>query len=522
MEHRKVNKTEHKGKKGLAAFLFSRIFIFGLMVLLQLLFFVFFAYSTIDYKIIEIIISVLKIVLIVYIVNDESDPTMKMIWILFIALMPALGTLMYLYVKFQFNTIKMKKRMEHIYLKTDRYLQPSIQLYNDLQIQEKQVSMIAKYIYDQTGCPVYRNTDITYFECGESKYKALIEAIDEAKDFIFIEYFIIEEGRVWNSILRILEKKVQQGVEVRVMYDGLCSLSRLEVGYFKKLRKKGIKAKPFAPARPFFTTNQNNRDHRKILVVDGKLAFTGGINLADEYMNINSKFGYWKDTAVMLKGDAARSFTLLFLQMWNVSEKSIESFDKYLNVSIPILRENTGYVIGYGDDPIGNERIGEYVYLHIANTANKYLHIVSPYLVLDNVMLSSLKFASKRGVDVKLILPGIPDKAYAYCLARTYYLELLEAGVEIYEYTPGFTHAKMFISDDEKATVGTINLDYRSLFLHFENGCFIYKDKVITEIEADFQEMLSLSKRVSIMECRNRPFLYKACGKLLRLLAPLM
>ena len=273
---------------------------------------------------------------------------------------------------------------------------------------------------------------------------------------------------------------------------------------------------------PFFTTQQNNRDHRKILVIDGKVAFTGGINLADEYMNIVERFGYWKDTGVMLKGDAVRSFTLLFLQMWNVTEKNIEGYSRYLNIAIPTPETAEGYVMGYGDDPYGKERVGESVYLHMINTSTKYLHIVSPYLVIDNVMMSSLKFAAKRGVDVKIIMPGIPDKEYAYCLARTYYAELIEAGVEIYEFTPGFTHAKMFISDDEKATVGTINLDYRSLFLHFEDGCFIYKNKVINRIEEDYQKMLSASKRVSLMDCRNRPTYYKICGMLLRLLAPLM
>ena len=191
-------------------------------------------------------------------------------------------------------------------------------------------------------------------------------------------------------------------------------------------------------------------------------------------------------------------------------------------MQIPLLYSNSGYVVGYGDDPFGRERIGESVYLHIINTANRYIHIVTPYLVIDNVMMSSLKFAAKRGVDVKIVMPGIPDKAYAYCLARTYYSELIEAGVEIYEFTPGFTHAKMFISDDEKATVGTTNLDYRSLFLHFENGCFIYKNDAILEMERDYQNMLSDSRKVSLMECRNRPVYYKACGKLLRLLAPLM
>lgn len=522
MEHRKVNKPEHKGKKGLAAFLFSRIFIFGLMVALQVLVFVLLAYNASLSKGMSYFISFMQFVVVIYIVNDKSDPTMKLIWVIFIMFVPALGILMYFYAKFQLGSIILKKRLEHIDVRSERYLQPDQNIYNDLQIQDKQVSMIAKYIYDNTGCPVYRNTEVTYLNCGEEKYRALIEQLEEAQDFIFMEYFIIEEGRVWNSILRVLEKKVQQGVEVRVMYDGLCSLTKLPIGYFKKLRKKGIKSKTFAPARPFFTTQQNNRDHRKILVIDGKVAFTGGINLADEYMNVIDRFGYWKDTAVMLRGDAARSYTLMFLQMWNVSEKTIGNFDRYLDVEIPLQFPNNGYVIGYGDDPFGKERIGESVYLHIINTANRYLHIVTPYLVIDNVMMSSLKFAAKRGVDVKIVMPGIPDKAYAYCIARTYYNELIEAGVEIYEYTPGFTHAKMFISDDEKATVGTINLDYRSLFLHFENGCFIYKNKTILDIEQDYQQMLSESKKVSLIECRNRPIVYKACGKLLRLLAPLM
>ncbi len=522
MEHRKLNKTKQKGKTGLATFLFSRIFIFGLMVALQVMIFVFLAYNASANKYVSYFVILLQFILVIYIVNDKSDPTMKLIWVIFIMFVPALGILMYLYAKFQPGAAHLKKRLENIYIKSERYLQPDQNIYNELQIQEKQVSMIAKYVYDHTGCPVYRNTDVTYFNCGEEKYKALIEQLEEAKDFIFMEYFIIEEGRVWNSILRILEKKVQQGVEVRVMYDGLCSLTKLPIGYFKKLRKKGMKSKPFAQVIPFFTTQQNNRDHRKILIIDGKVAFTGGINLADEYMNVVEKFGYWKDTAVMLKGDAARSYTLMFLQMWNVSEKTIGNFDKYLDIDIPIQYPNNGYVIGYGDIPYSKERIGESVYLHIINTANRYLHIVTPYLVIDNVMMASLKFAAKRGVDVKIVMPGIPDKAYAYCLARTYYNELIEAGVEIYEYTPGFTHAKMFISDDEKATVGTINLDYRSLYLHFENGCFIYKNKAILDIEADYQEMLTNSKKISLIECRNRPLYYKACGKLLRLLAPLM
>lgn len=521
MEHRKMNKMEHKGKKGLAAFLFSRTFIFGLMVVLQVGIFIIFAYNATISKNLSYIITVLTILLVIYIVNDDSDPTMKLIWVIFISFMPALGTLMYLYFRLQPGSIKLKKRLEHIDLKSQRYLLPDQSLYNELQIQDKQVSQIAKYVYDNTGCPIYRNTNITYFNCGESKYKALVEQLEEAQDFIFMEYFIIEEGRVWNSILRILEKKVQQGVEVRIMYDGLCSLTKLPIGYFKKLRKKGIKSKPFAPARPFFTTQQNNRDHRKILVIDGKVAFTGGINLADEYMNVVEKFGYWKDTAVMLKGDAARSYTLLFLQMWNVTERTIGNFDRYLDVEIPFQYPNNGYVLGYGDDPFGEERIGESVYLHIINTATRYLHIVTPYLVIDNVMMSSLKFAAKRGVDVKIVMPGIPDKAYAYCLARTYYKELIEAGVEIYEYTPGFTHAKMFISDDEKATVGTINLDYRSLTHHFENAIWMYNNNVIWDIKQDYFNTLEKCHEVSYQDSRKKTVLEHILLPILRLISPL-
>lgn len=522
MSAKRVLSQKHKGKKGLAAFLFSRFFLLGLMVVLQVLMFVFFAYNASVEKNLNYVIMVLQFVLIIYIANDKSDPTMKLVWIMFIMFVPAIGCMMYLYFMLQPGSLMLKKRLEHINLNSGKYLDPDQNIYNELQILDKQVSSLTKYVYENTGCPVYKNTDVTYLESGEKKYGILLDELKKAKKFIFLEYFIIEQGEVWDSVLEVLCEKIREGVEVRVMYDGLCSLSKLPIGYFKKLRELGIKSKPFAPARPFFTTQQNNRDHRKILVIDGKVAFTGGINLADEYMNIVERFGYWKDTGVMLKGDAVRSFTLLFLQMWNVTEKNIEGYSRYLNITIPTPETADGYVMGYGDDPYGKERVGESVYLHMINTATKYLHIVSPYLVIDNVMMSSLKFAAKRGVDVKIIMPGIPDKEYAYCLARTYYAELIEAGVEIYEFTPGFTHAKMFISDDEKATVGTINLDYRSLFLHFEDGCFIYKNKVINRIEEDYQKMLSASKRVSLMDCRNRPTYYKICGMLLRLLAPLM
>lgn len=274
--------------------------------------------------------------------------------------------------------------------------------------------------------------------------------------------------------------------------------------------------------RPFVSTLHNNRDHRKIIVIDGTVAFTGGINLADEYMNLKQRFGYWKDVAVMLRGDAAKSYTLMFLRMWNLDSRNVEYFDKYIDVPKLQIQNSQGYVLGYADEPFDNENVGESVYLHMLNNAKRYVHIVTPYLIIDNVMMNALKFAAKRGVEVIIVMPGIPDKSYAFCVARTYYEELIEAGVKIYEFTPGFTHAKMFIVDDEKATVGTVNLDYRSLYLHFECGAYFIRNPEIYRMEEDYQDMLKRSRSISMMECHNRPLYYKFAGKLLRLIAPLL
>ena len=468
-QHRKINKPENRGKEGIGSFIFSRSFVFFLMLALQVALFILITYYASSSRIIYIVIYIIMLGIIVYIINDDSDPNMKLLWVILLLLVPAFGTLMYLYFRFQPASHSLKKKLKKINIKSERYLAQDKRMLGELYLQNKNIASLANFVYESNDLPVYRNTEVTYFRSGEEKYKALIEKLEEAQDFIFIEYFIIGRGKVWDSILRILEKKVQQGVEVRVMYDGLCSFSKLDIGYYKKLQKKGIKAKPFAPARPFITTNQNNRDHRKILVVDGKIAFTGGINLSDEYMNVVEHYGYWKDTAVMVEGDAAKSYTLLFLKMWNVSENTIQNFDRYLNVDIPPIYPDSGYVMAYADNPFNHYQVGHSVYLDIINNATRYCHIITPYLVLDNITMNALKFAAKRGVDVKIIMPGIPDKHYAYCLARTYYKELIRWGVEIYEYSPGFTHAKVFVADDEVATVGTYNLDYRSLYLHFEN-----------------------------------------------------
>ena len=277
----------------------------------------------------------------------------------------------------------------------------------------------------------------------------------------------------------------------------------------------------FSPVKPALSTTQNNRDHRKILVIDGKVAFNGGINLGDEYINKIERFGHWKDTAVMITGDAVKSFTLMFLQMWNINERNHDDFKKYIHIGVE--EQNVkGYVMPYGDSPLDNENVGETVYLDILATAKKYVHIMTPYLIIDNEMMTALTYAAKRGIDVKLILPHIPDKKSAFMLARTYYPELLEAGVKIYEYTPGFVHAKVFASDDVKAVVGTINLDFRSLYLHFECGTFFYKVPTISFIEEDFQATLKKCKQITMEDYHKLNILYKIGGGFLKLIAPLM
>ena len=327
---------------------------------------------------------------------------------------------------------------------------------------------------------------------------------------------------MWNTILDILEEKVKLGVDVRVMYDDVGCIFNLPSHYADSLRKKGIKCVVFNRYIPVFSTVFNNRDHRKILVIDGNAAFTGGINFADEYINEKQRFGYWKDNGVRITGKAVYSMIQMFLQMWNATELLPEQYESYLTDMSTELKRELGFVIPYADSPYDHENVGEEVYCHILNHAKKYVHIMTPYLILDREMLDALCRAAKSEIDVKIIMPHIPDKWYAFAVAKTYYEELIEAGVKIYEFTPGFVHAKIFVSDDDTATVGTINLDYRSLFLHFECGTFIYNNPIVHDVEADFQKTLTQCERVSVADVKKiSPFMF-ICGRVLRLIAPLM
>ena len=465
--------------------------------------------------------TILTAILVIYILNKNENPSFKLAWMVLLIISPVFGALFYLFVKFQLESKLINYKLLKIIDETQAHLSQDEEVINELEEVNMQVANLAKYMVNIGGYPIYKNTDIKYFSLGEEKFEEMKKQIKKAEKFIFMEYFIVEESYMWNSILELLEDKVKKGVEVRFMYDGMCSLSLLPYDYPEFIKGKGIKCKMFSPIKPVLSTAQNNRDHRKILVIDGKIAFNGGINLGDEYINRIERFGHWKDTAVMLKGDAVKSFTLMFLQMWNINEKNHDEFEKYISVA----REEQnveGYVMPYGDSPLDNENVGENVYLDILATAKKYVHIMTPYLIIDNEMMTALTYAAKRGIDVKLILPSIPDKKSAFMLARTYYPELMKAGVKIYEYTPGFVHAKVFTSDDEKAVVGTINLDFRSLYLHFECATFFYNVPTISSIEEDFQLTLTKCKQITMDDYNKLDIFYKIGGGFLKLIAPLM
>lgn len=511
-----------KGRRGALRLIFGRTTLIVLMFLVQilLLLYVVKAFSKyVPFFFGGYVAFGLCITLII--INKTGNPEMKLSWAVVTLLLPVLGGVLYLYVEMHPGHRMLEWRLKQIFAETADCAPQDAEVYAALQQADMGTARLAEYVRKNGNTPIYGNTRVKYFPLGEDKFAELLEQLTQAKEFIFMEYFIVKEGHMWREVLRILEEKAAAGVEVRVMYDGTCALFNLPYRYPEELEKKGIQCKMFSPIHPILSTHYNNRDHRKIAVIDGKVGFTGGVNIGDEYINRTKPHGHWKDTAVMLEGDAVQGLTLMFLQLWNVEGKKTEDYRKYLQKKETGVREE-GFVIPYGDSPFDEEQVGETVYMDILNRAKEYVHIMTPYLIIDQNMMFALCYAAKRGVDVKLILPHIPDKKFAFALAKSHYKELLSAGVRIYEYTPGFVHAKVFSSDGEKAVVGTINLDYRSLYLHFECAAFLYRVAEIARIEEDFQATLGKCQEVKPEELKKEPLLLRVEGWLLKVLAPLM
>ena len=518
-------KAKYKRKSMVFRVLFSRTMITFILLLVQIVYLVGILFRLGSYSSYVLLASsILGALLVILIISSNGRAEFEFVWVITICVLPVFGVLLYLFVLLNPGGIGLEKLLKRRILETQDYLATTPAVQEKLNGSKKEISQIAAYLQNTGGFPAYQNTALTYYPLGEDKYQDLLLELKKAEKFIFIEYFIIDEGIVWDSILEILKEKAEQGVEVRVMYDGTCTVALLPYNYPKKLKSYGIKAKVFAPIKPLLSTHQNFRDHRKILVIDGKTAFTGGVNLADEYMNLRELYGHWKDTAIKLTGDAVRTLTVLFLRNWNMSERGTENYEAYLNE--PLAKKDKqhadGFVIPYGDEPTNHEDIAEDVYRYLINGAKDYVHIMSPYFIVDSEMLSAITFAAKRGVDVKLLLPHIPDKKIPFMMAHTYYRTLLAAGVEIYEYTPGFVHAKVMVSDDRKAVVGTINMDYRSLYHHFECGVLMYKHPVIEEIEQDYENTLKISQQITLADYEKISLLSRFMGRVFRLFEPLL
>ena len=458
-----------------------------------------------------------SLVMALFISTWKSKLAYKIAWIIPILLVPLIGGVMFI--------ILGGARDPHYHREeTRRTLKrqlPSRLSTTDLMRYGPDAMQQAWYLGHAALCPAYTNTETAYFSSGASFFPNFLEELEQAKDYIFLEYFIIDEGLMWGRILEVLARKAASGVDVRVMYDGTCEFSTLPRDYPKRLEALGIRCKVFAPVTPFVSTHYNYRDHRKILVIDGRVGFTGGVNLADEYINHVEKYGRWKDAAVMLEGEGVRSMTALFLQMWSVLQEP--EFEQFLRPEVPAARAE-GFVVPYGDCPLDGERVGEMVYIDLLNRARKYVHIITPYLILDGELETALRFAAERGVDVHLILPGVPDKRFAYALAKTHYKALLSSGVKISEWTPGFTHAKLVVMDGVEAVVGTINLDYRSLYHHFENAVWMRRVGSIRDMETDFQDTLARCRTVeaTLQSVWQGKKLLRLMGLLLKVIAPLM
>lgn len=459
---------------------------------------------------------------VLYIVNTESNPAYKLAWVIFIMAVPLLGGSMYVILAGNRTRKNFTNKALKNHLDTFRYMPDDEAYYQEIKALSKSSSAQSHYISQTAGYPVYKNTEVVYFPLGENNFKNLLEKIRDARHYIFMEYFIIKEGEMWTDILEALKNKVKEGLDVRIIYDDFGSGMGMPAKFIKNMNGFGIKVAAFNKVAPVVNLRQNNRDHRKITVIDGYIGFTGGINLADEYINKVERFGHWKDTGIMLCGDAVWSFTLMFLQTWRMLTGEEEDYSLYKPDFY--MKENfktDGYVQPYGDTPVDDEIVGENIYLNIINKAKQYVYIMTPYLIIDNEMITALTLAAKNGIDVRIITPGVPDKKLVYLVTQANYAALVKGGVKIYQYTPGFVHAKTVIADDKVATVGTVNFDFRSLYLHFECGVWMYDSDIIYDIKEDFNATFEKCDMVTMEEINNTGRLKRFGQSCLRLIAPL-
>jgi cardiolipin synthase len=507
--------------RNLAKLIFSRVVIVSLLILVQLGFLLLGLVAFREYwSWFSAFMRLVSVIAILVIISDKTDPSYKTAWIIPILALPIFGVMLYLIFGGNRLSLRIKRKMASL----NQVLQSSLHPDEAVQAHLAEVCAPAArqtvYLESTSFGPVYENTETVYYPLGDVAFPRMLDELRKAERYIFLEYFIIGSGQMWDAVLEILKEKAAAGVDVRVIYDDFGCITVLPMHFRQELTALGIQCSVFNPYIPILSSRLNNRDHRKFMIIDGKVGFTGGINLADEYINQKMRFGHWKDNAIELRGDAVWSMTVMFLSMWNYINGNVDDVAQYRPE--PFATEGGGFVQPYADSPLDFERVGENVYLSLIATAKRNVYIMTPYLIVDHAMVGALCTAARSGIDVRIITPHIPDKKYVHALSRAYYEVLVEAGVRIFEYTPGFIHSKVFCVDGVYATVGTVNLDYRSLYLHFEDGVWMYGADCIGAIEQDFAETFAVSEEITLERCRAAGRLTRLVRAVLRVFAPLM
>ena len=453
------------------------------------------------------------------IVGSRMEPAYKIAWLLVILPFPVFGGIFYLFIGGGRVSNRRQRRMQGILGQSFKALEPDFKA-DDLLPLGGEAATQATYLEQRAACPAYTNTVAEYFSLGDLAFPRMLAELEKAQRYIFLEYFIIAEGSMWSDVLDILTRKAAQGVDVRVIYDGVGSAATLPINYPDQLHARGILCRVFQPLLPVLSIHQNNRDHRKICVIDGVTGFVSGLNMADEYIDRKERFGYWKDNALRLRGEAVWSLTVFFLTMWD-HQNPRSDFRLFRPRTLPPLNTTGGIVVPYTDTPNPADTVCADLHLQMITKAKRYLYLTTPYLAIDETITAALCTAARSGVDVRIMTPHIPDKKVVFAVTQSNYPVLLEAGARIYEFTPGFIHSKTVVADDLYASVGSCNLDYRSFYLQFENGVWLCGDPAVLSVRDDFLQTLEVCQEITLADCRTLPLFHRLLQSIYRLFAPL-
>ncbi|MGD1821153.1 MAG: cardiolipin synthase [Pleomorphochaeta sp.] len=508
--------------KKLFKILSSRLFFSAILIAIQFAVIIVLFSRFVNNTFVSQFFTVLSFLFSLWVIFNKHEPEYAIGWLLIIMIFPLYGVLLYIIFGKKTLTFFSRKKLNKFikaFAKTTSINEDRVQNLIDLEKYDDDLARQSKYISRSAYSTPWKNTEAKYYPLGDDFLFDFLEELNKAQNFIFIEFFIISFGEMWSKVLEVLEKKKNEGVEIRILYDDFGCIGGLPSNYAKQLRKDGFNASAFNPVKPHINSRLNYRDHRKICVIDGNVAFTGGVNLADEYINRDIRFGHWKDNAVRIKGLAVWDLTVLFLSMWNVTAGDEEDLTKYR----PTYKaKDDGFVQPFGDNPLDDVAMAETAYLQIINMAKNYVWITTPYLVITRTMIDALSTAAQSGVDVRLIVPKIPDKIYVNEVSKSYYVELISAGIKIYEYTPGFIHSKMFICDDKVSIIGTVNMDYRSFYLHFECGVAFFGASVIKDVKKDMENILEVSDPIDYNRATSINLIRRIYRIILRLFAPIL